>query len=77
MSLSLPSFDESQGWGVPSPADAEDDIVTAAIKKEKTIQYVSLIDANIRYFHYSSTEKLHLRRKILKARALVFNRNMR
>ncbi len=38
MSLSLPSFDESPGWGIQP--ETEDDVVTAAIKKEKVIQYV-------------------------------------
>ncbi|KAI0702293.1 hypothetical protein BC835DRAFT_1264072 [Cytidiella melzeri] len=42
MSLSLPSFDESPGWGASS-ADPEGDVVSAAIQKEKTIQYVSFI----------------------------------
>ena len=41
MSLSLPSFDEASGWG--APIQAEDDVVTAAIKKEKVIKYVVLV----------------------------------
>lgn len=38
MSLSLPQFDESSGWDAP-PIQT-DDVVTAAIKKEKIIKYV-------------------------------------
>ena len=36
MSLSLSSFDDSAPWG--APMQEEDDVVTAAIKKEKTIK---------------------------------------
>ena len=36
MSLSLGSFDDAAGWG--APIETEDDVVTAAIKKEKTIK---------------------------------------
>lgn len=36
MSFPLDSFDDSTDWG--APAQAEDDVVTAAIKKEKTIK---------------------------------------
>lgn len=38
MSFALPSFDESPGWG--GPVEQEDDVVTAAIKKEKIIKCV-------------------------------------
>ncbi|KAI0086469.1 hypothetical protein BDY19DRAFT_344176 [Irpex rosettiformis] len=48
MSLSLPSFDESPGWGAPSPADGEDDVVTAAIKKEKTIQDIAAAQEDLK-----------------------------
>ncbi|KAI0345848.1 hypothetical protein BDW22DRAFT_919235 [Trametopsis cervina] len=47
MSLSLPSFDESPGWGV-SPTDPEGDIVTAAIKKEKIIQEIAAQQEDLR-----------------------------
>ncbi|KIP08119.1 hypothetical protein PHLGIDRAFT_23742 [Phlebiopsis gigantea 11061_1 CR5-6] len=39
MSLSLGSFDDDSGWGVP--IQTEDDVVTAAIKKEKTIKEIA------------------------------------
>jgi hypothetical protein len=45
MSFSLPSFDESPGWGATPSTETGDDIVTAAIKKEKTIQYVCFLEA--------------------------------
>lgn len=38
MSLSLPGFEDSPGWG--APVETEDDVVTAAIKKEKVIKCV-------------------------------------
>ncbi|KAI0801912.1 hypothetical protein BC629DRAFT_152896 [Irpex lacteus] len=48
MSLSLSSFDESPGWGAPSPADVGEDIVTAAIKKEKTIQEIGAAQEDLK-----------------------------
>ncbi|KAF7792624.1 hypothetical protein EIP86_003721 [Pleurotus ostreatoroseus] len=46
MSLSLPSFDEASGWGAPIQAD--DDVVTAAIKKEKVIKEIATQQEDLR-----------------------------
>ncbi|THH01897.1 hypothetical protein EW026_g865 [Hermanssonia centrifuga] len=46
MSLSLPSFDESPGWGIQP--ETEDDVVTAAIKKEKVIQEIAAQQEDLR-----------------------------
>jgi len=48
MSLSLPAFDESLGWGATGGADAGDDIVTAALKKEKVIKEIAAAQEDLR-----------------------------
>ncbi|GJF00266.1 hypothetical protein PsYK624_165500 [Phanerochaete sordida] len=46
MSFSLDSFEDPSGWG--APVQTEDDVVTAALKKEKTIKEIAAAQEDLR-----------------------------